>query len=209
MDVIGADATITTAAAPIAATAITTTTTTTTGGVITTTTNSVSVTVAATTISVADNSNSDSSTTILPTSPTLSTSQSNDNSFSVVIIVAIVILVVAVFIIISVVVVGIKEVWKRRKSKSHTKEENIYHSTNDEATIKRSSTSKPEPVYNELNYGQDNNKHQYINISKVHYAKQKEEAMVEDNQGYATIPSDYQIEMEDTLVYSIPSGTKQ
>ena len=107
-------------------------------------------------------------------SPTLSAS-SDDNSSSVGVIVAIVALVVVVFIIITVVVIGIIVVWKRKKkSEQHTRQEGVYYTTIVE-TIKRSPTNKPEPVYSEMNDGQDSKEPQFINVSKsVHSTNQPE-----------------------------------
>ena len=46
---------------------------------------------------------------------------------------------------------GVIAVWKRKKNEQYTKQEDIYYSTIDETTMKRSPTSKPEPVYSEMN----------------------------------------------------------
>ena len=91
-------------------------------------------------------------------SPTLSSiSQSDDNnSSSVGVTVAIVVLVVVVLITITVVVIKMIVVWKERKSKQHTKPEDVYYSTIDETILPRLPTSKPEPDRIEMNDGQDN-----------------------------------------------------
>ena len=136
-------------------------------------------------------------------SPTLSASQSDDNSFIVGVIVAIVVLVVVVFIIITVVVVGIIVVWKRKKkSKQHTEQEDVHYTTIDETTIKRSPANKPEPVYNEMNDGQDSREPQYMDIPEgIHSTKQPDKVTMQDNPAYF-IPSEHQVKLQDNPAYS-------
>ena len=133
-------------------------------------------------------------------------------------------------IIITVVVVGIVVVWKRKKSKQDTKPDGVYYSTIDETTLQRSSTIKPEPVYSEMNDGQDSN---YIEISKSnHSTKQTNKVTMQDNPAYCehqvnikisksaqstkqadkvtlqdnpaySVSSEYQIKMNDNPAYSV------
>ena len=133
-------------------------------------------------------------------SPTLSASQSDDNSSSVGVIVAIVVLVVVVFIIITVVVVGIIVVWKRKKSERHTKQEDVYYTTIDEATLQRSPTDKPISVYSEMNDGQDSKGPKYMDASKS-FAKKEDEVSIQDNPAYS-ISSAQQVNMQDNPAYS-------
>ena len=158
----------------------------------------------ATTIANITNSNS-------PTVMITSASSDNSDSFSVGVIVAIV---VFVFIIITVVVVGIVVVWKRKKSEQHTKQEGVYYSTIDETTLQRPPTHKPEPVYSEMNDGQDSKEPQYMDIAKdIHSTKQ---VVMEDNPAYSTkaqdypvphsTPTDQKIKMQDNPAYSITSS---
>ena len=141
-------------------------------------------------------------------SPTLSTS-SVDNSSSVGVIVAIVVLVVVVFIIITVVVVGIIVVWKRKKSEQNTEQEGVYYTTIDETTIKRSPANKPEPVYSEMNDGQDSREPQYMDIPEgIHSTKQPDKVTMQDNPAYS-IPSEHQVKLQDNPAYSTSANIKQ
>ena len=113
------------------------------------------------------------------------------------VIVAIVVLVVVVFIIITVVVVGIIVVWKRKKTEQHTEQEGVYYTTIDEMTLQRSPANKPEPVYSEMNDGQDSKEPQYMDVFKsVLSTMQKEKVSMQDNPAYA-VSSEYQTKMQD------------
>ena len=195
------------------------------------------------TVTTASNAAFDAtSTTDVPnmftSSPTLSASQSDDNSSSVGVIVAIVVLVVVVFIIITVVVVGIIVVWKRKKSEQHTKQEGIYYSTIDEATL-RSPTNKQitkmntdeqgsrEPQYMEISKStqptkqiekvamQDNpayTEHEHSVKMKMfegaYSPKQSDKLTIQDNPSYSILCG-HQIKMEDNPAYSVSFDTKQ
>ena len=143
-------------------------------------------------------------TSITTSTNSNSASQSDNSGSSVGVIVAIVVLVVVVFIIITVIVVGIIVVWKRKKSEQHTKQEGVYYTTIDK-TIKRSPANKPEPVYSEMNNGQDiKDPHgQYMDVSKnVHSTTQK--VNMQDNPAYC-ISSEQQVKTQDNPAYSISS----
>ena len=127
----------------------------------------------------------------------------NNNSSSV----GVIVVVVVVFIFITIVVVEIIVLWPRKKSEQHTKPEGVYYSTIDEITLPRSPTSKPEPVYNEMNDGQQENKEpEYMDIPEgIHSTKQTNKVTMQDNPAYS-IPSEHQVEIQDNPAYSTSSG---
>ena len=104
--------------------------------------------------------------------------------------------------------VGIIVVWKRKtQSEQHTKPaEGVYYSTTDETTLPRSPTKKPEPVYDEMNDGQQENKEpEYMDIPKgIHSTKQPSKVTMQDNPDYS-IPSEHQVEIQDNPAYSASS----
>ena len=135
------------------------------------------------------------------TEPTVSASSNDNNNSSVGVIVAIVTLVLAVFIVIAVVVVGIIVVWKGKKRVGHTKPEGVYYSTINETSLPRSPTSKPEPVYSEMNDGQDDKEPQYMDITdKAHPTEQADKVAMQDNPAYSTA-SEHQVELQDNPAY--------
>ena len=124
-------------------------------------------------------------------SPTPSAS-SDDSSSSVEVLVAIVVLVVVVFIIITVVVVGIIVVWKRKKSEGHGKQEGVYCSTIDEATL-QSPTNKQ---INKMNDEQSSKEPQHMEISKsTQPTKQIEKITMQDNPAYSKLEHLIKMEM--------------
>ena len=168
-----------------------------------------SISISSSTVTTIAPSSTNATLSIINSHTLSSSSQSdnnnNNNSSSVGVIVAIIIvvLVVVVFIIITVVVVGIIVVWLRNKSEQHTKPESVYYSTIDETTLPRSPTSKPEPVYNEMNDGQQENKEpEYMDIPEgIHSTKQTNKVTMQDNPAYS-IPSEHQVEIQDNPAYS-------
>ena len=128
-----------------------------------------------------------------------SDNNNNNNSSSV----GVIVVVVVVFIFITIVVVEIIVLWPRKKSEQHTKPEGVYYSTIDETTLPRSPTSKPEPVYNEMNDGQQENKEpEYMDIPEgIHSTKQTNKVTMQDNPAYS-IPSEHQVEIQDNPAYS-------
>jgi len=95
-------------------------------------------------------------------------------------------------------VVGIIVVWKKMKNEQDTKPEGVYYTTIDETTLQRSPTNKAEPVYTEMNDGEDSKEPQYIDISKN--TKQTGKITMQDNPAY----SEYQTKVQGNPVYSIP-----
>ena len=137
-------------------------------------------------------------------SPTHSAS-SDDNSSSVGVIVAIVVLVVVVFIIITVVVVGIIVVWKRKKSEEYSKQEGIYYSTIDEATL-QSLTNKQ---INKMNNEQSNGEPQYMEIFKgTQPTKQMEKVTMQDTPAYSEHEHPVKMEMHESA-YSTNQAVQQ
>ena len=120
--------------------------------------NDASNTFTVTTASIATNVSASADTTTTPSA------SFDDKSSSVldVTLVVVVVVVIVVFITIIIVVVGTSVVWERKKSEQHTKQEAVYYSTINETTIKRSETSKPEPIYSEINDKQNNKELQYM-----------------------------------------------
>ena len=99
--------------------------------------------------------------------------------------------------------VGIIVVWKRKKSEQHTKQEGVYYTTIDETTIKRSPANKPEPVYNEMNDGQDSKDPQYMDIPEdIHSTctKQPDNLTLQDNPAYSV----HHVNTQDDSSYSVP-----
>ena len=137
-------------------------------------------------------------------SPTHSAS-SDDNSSSVGVTVAIVVLVVVVFIIITVVVVGIIVVWKRKKSEEYSKQEGIYYSTIDEATL-QSVTNKQ---INKMNNEQNNGEPQYMEIfTGTQRTKQMEKVTMQDTPAYSEHEHPVKMEMRESA-YSTNQTVQQ
>ena len=133
--------------------------------------------------------------------------------------------------------VGIIVVWNRKKSEEYSKQEGIYYSTIDEATL-QSSTNKQ---INKMNNEQSNGEPQYMEIFKsTQPTKQIEEVTMQDNPGYSehehpvkmemcesaystnqtdkltmqdnpsySILCGHNIKMEDNPAYSVSFNTKQ
>ena len=139
------------------------------------------------------------SNTLSSSSQSDNNNNNNNNSSSV----GVIVVVVVVFIFITIVVVEIIVLWPRKKSEQHTKPEGVYYSTIDETTLPRSPTSKPEPVYNEMNDGQQENKEpEYMDIPEsIHSTKQTNKVTMQDNPAYS-IPSEHPVEIQDNPAYS-------
>ena len=137
------------------------------------------------------------------TSPTLSSTSSDrndNNSSSVGVTVAIVVLVVVVLITITVVVIGIIVVWKERKSKQHTKPEDVYYSTIDETTLQRTPKNKPEATDNEVDDKKLSKENpQYMEIVISADCTRADKVVIQDNPSYS-VPSD-QVKMQDNPAY--------
>ena len=96
--------------------------------------------------------------------------------------------------------IGIIVVWKRKKSERHTKQEGVYYSTIDEATLQRTPANKSEAVYGEINDEQDSKEPEYMDISKTgHSTEQADKIVIQDNPAY----SDTQLKMQDNPAYSV------
>ena len=104
--------------------------------------------------------------------------------------------------------VGIIVVLKRKKSKQHTEQENIYYI--DESAIKRPPINKPKTVCSEINDGQnckeasastrqmDNNVHMQNNPS--YSILSEHQVKMQDNPSYSIL-SEHQLEMQDNPAY--------
>ena len=78
--------------------------------------------------------------------------------------------------------VGIIVVWKRKKSEEYSKQEGIYYSTIDDATL-QSPTNKQ---ISKMNDEQSNREPQYMEISKsTQCTKQIEKVTMQDNPAYS------------------------
>ena len=133
--------------------------------------------------------------------------------------------------------VGIIVVWKRKKSEGHGKQEGVYCSTIDEATL-QSPTNKQ---INKMNDEQSSREPQYMEISKTTQPiKQIEKVTMQDNPAYSehehpvkmemcesacttnqtdkltmqdnpsySILCEHQVKMEDNPAYSVSFDSKQ
>ena len=92
-------------------------------------------------------------------------------------------------------------VWKGKRNKQHTEQEGVYYTTIDEATLQRSPANKPEPVYNEMNDGQDSKDPQYMDIPEdTHSTKQLDNLTMQDNPAYSV----HHVNTQDDTSYSVP-----
>ena len=133
--------------------------------------------------------------------------------------------------------VGIIVVWKRKKSEQYSKQEGVYYSTIDEATLQ----SPRNKQINKVNDEQSSREPQYMEISKsTQPTKQIEEVTMQGNPAYSehehpvkmeicesvypttqtdkltmqdnpsySILCEHQITMEDNPAYSVSFDTKQ